>query len=97
MDSLPLAGRDGVGVVPRGTGVPNRTTPTPNPSPHKVGFIRLCHQPWPKSDKSDFGWGGENFAGSSRHIFTPYFAATGASMRTRSFMIAVKGASRGAS
>jgi hypothetical protein len=76
VDSLPLVGRDGVGVVRCGTSVPHGTTPTPDPSPQG---------------------GGEKSAASSRHILTPYFAATGVAMRTRSFMMAAKGASLGAS
>jgi hypothetical protein len=35
------------------------TTPTPIPSPPEVGLARLRQETWPKSDKSDFGWGGE--------------------------------------
>jgi HlyD family secretion protein len=34
-------------------------TPTPNPSPHELGYTRVRQYNWPKSDKSDFGWGGE--------------------------------------
>ena len=35
------------------------TTPTPNPSPAKVGFARLRPSKMPNSGKPEFGWGGE--------------------------------------
>jgi 3-methylcrotonyl-CoA carboxylase alpha subunit len=58
-DSPPPCGEGlgvGVGVVDE-----NRptTTPLPNPPPPELGSTRVRHSMWPKSDKSDFGWGRE--------------------------------------
>src|SRR5260370_13227015 len=50
------------------------TTPTPNPPPPELGFTRVRHSKWPKSDKSHFGWGGEPTRFASRScIISPEF------------------------
>ena len=49
----------GVGVAAEGMSHATTTTPLPNPPPPELGFTRVRHLTWPKSDKSDFGRGRE--------------------------------------
>ena len=56
----------GVGVLRRGDGVPNLTTPLPTPPPAEVGYIRLRPPKMPNSGKPEFGWGREQTELSAR-------------------------------
>ena len=41
---------------------------SPPREPQELGFTRVRHLKWPKSDKSDFGWGGEHTEQAARGL-----------------------------